>query len=300
MKRTEENQFSMMRATQTVLNQNPAIVTAVPAIATAKTELDNLITEVSSAEQAQQNGSEGETLDKAATKAALMSEAEAIIGPVKAYARTMADNVLYDRVNYTNSALVRLTDTGLPDACQAVHDAASDNAAALASYGVTAAVITSLQTRIDAYRTMSSAPRAAIAQQKAQTERIASLMERGTALLKGTMDNLVLPYKTQRPVFFSEYTTARQIVDTGKRHTTIRGTVTDAATGQPLYNTRITIVELNRTTRSGADGVYGLQKFEGGVYTITAELKDYRTETKSVVEIQRGQSIEINFSLDRA
>lgn len=297
MKRTDENKFTMMRGVQTVLSNHATDVAPVQALADAKAAFDGILIEIANADQLSQGGSSGETQEKAEAKDVLINTALVIAGAVKAYATTQGDNALFELVDYTKTDLRQAGDTVLPSSAQAIHDAASGVVANLTDYGVTAADLADFQQRIDDYTALIGAPRTAIAEQKAQNERLAGLFDRGDSLLKGTMDNLMIRFQTQKPVFFSEYTTARQIVDAGIRHTTLKGKVTDAVTGNPLYNVKVTIVELNKSVNTGVDGVYGIQEFKGGVYTIKAEMPGYQTTTIDTVEIPRGAGVELSFQL---
>ena len=299
MKRTEENQYSMMRTVQSLFRDHQDVLDAVPALESASNKLDNLLTELSIAIQVQQDGAQGETETKNRLKQTLVDTGLGIMGAVKALANDTNDGPLFDRVDYTPSGFGRLRDNALAEAAQSIHDAAFENKQQLEDYGILADDITVFENAITAYRGVISGPRVAVSEQKAQTERISQLVAQANDLLKNTMDNIMLQYKLEDPVFFNTYMSARAIVDTGIRHTAIRGKVTDAATGLPLYSAKVTIIELDRTASTGTDGVYGITEFEGGVYSVKVEMDGYVSQTKPVVELQRGRGMELNFQLTK-
>jgi TonB-linked SusC/RagA family outer membrane protein len=71
---------------------------------------------------------------------------------------------------------------------------------------------------------------------------------------------------------------------------TIKGTVTDARTGEPLIGTTVQLVELSKGTPSGMDGTYEITSVPAGTYTLRVSFVGYQTFEQSV-EIGSGTVI---------
>jgi len=104
MNNYQENQLSMSKAVQQVLNDNISIVSTVAAFQTAKTDLDNIITSIDSATQSQVEKITGSAKDKKEAAWAAIEAAIKLLGPVKSYAKTIGNNSLYDKFNYSPSS----------------------------------------------------------------------------------------------------------------------------------------------------------------------------------------------------
>ena len=88
-------------------------------------------------------------------------------------------------------------------------------AAALVPYGVGAADLTDLQTKIDAYVTVVSAPRTVVTVRKDAGGELEKLVHDTLEILNNWMDMLMPQFKAGDPKFFQEYFDARIIVDLG-------------------------------------------------------------------------------------
>ncbi|MBI2729664.1 MAG: hypothetical protein HYX40_02735 [Sphingobacteriales bacterium] len=82
-------------------------------------------------------------MDKAQRKAVLAQQAADIAAAVFAYASSISDNTLKEQVNYPLSYLQREKDELLGPACANIRNASNANLAALAPFGITAALLIS-------------------------------------------------------------------------------------------------------------------------------------------------------------
>jgi hypothetical protein len=128
------------------------------------------------------------------------------------------DSALQGKVAVELSDLVRVGETVIAPRCQQIHDLANTNQAALADYGVAKEDITALQTAIDAYMPLITKPREAVVGRKEVTGSIAQDEDAADKLLKDELDPAMRKFKTKNAPFFSEYTSARMIIDLGERH----------------------------------------------------------------------------------
>jgi TonB-linked SusC/RagA family outer membrane protein len=77
---------------------------------------------------------------------------------------------------------------------------------------------------------------------------------------------------------------------------TVRGTVTDAETGEPLPGVNITITEIQQGAATGVEGTYEIAGVPAGTYDIEARFVGFRTATESVT-VSADETVEQNFTL---
>ena len=66
---------------------------------------------------------------------------------------------------------------------------------------------------------------------------------------------------------------------------TVRGQITDQATGQPISNVLVSVVGTNRSVRSDQEGMYELAGLPVGNITIRAATIGYGAETVTVAVV---------------
>ncbi|MBA3650149.1 MAG: hypothetical protein H0W66_01380 [Chthoniobacterales bacterium] len=98
-----------------------------------------------------------------------------------------------------------------------MHDEANAIIAQLADYGVTAATLSALQTRIDAYRMEIASPKMAIGERSTHTDLLKQEFARADALVKNRLDGLVRQFEETDATFVANYRNARKITDTGSK-----------------------------------------------------------------------------------
>lgn len=75
------------------------------------------------------------------------------------------------------------------------------------------------------------------------------------------------------------------------------GTITDAATGDPVPNATVTLMRQGTTVTTDQNGVYTFEKLPVGSYEFKAEAEGMRAEVSDTAKIQRAQTTTIDFKL---
>ena len=78
---------------------------------------------------------------------------------------------------------------------------------------------------------------------------------------------------------------------------TVSGRITDAASGRALDGVAVTLVELGRSARSGADGRYELRDVPAGAYTLEAARSGFETARRPGVDVAEGEAVEVDLAL---
>lgn len=211
----QENRLGSYRTTGQVLTDNAALFAALPALVTQHQNLLDSISLIDSLAMLQTSNTKGITQAKAEMLRQMKNSAFAVGGAVEAYASATGNLALKARVHIVDSKFTRARDDVRDDIAQDIHDAANENVAALADYGVTAATLSAFQTRIDAYRLSISSPSVARSNRRSKTELLAVELNRAGMLCKERLDGLMNQFRETQPDFFHAYQAAREVIDTG-------------------------------------------------------------------------------------
>ena len=205
----------MFYAVKTCVDTHNAVWAAYVPYANAVTDFGKVIVDIEAEVETQGKGLEGYAEDKGNKKETMVREALRIANRVFAFATDSGDAVLRGKMDVSLSDLVAPRDAVVAQKCQGIHDEANAVLASLAPYGIVAADLTVLQTAIDAYEVVISAPRVAVTVRKGATEAMEVSIKEGTAILKNRMDKLMSEYEVSNPDFHQEYFDARIVVNTG-------------------------------------------------------------------------------------
>jgi len=211
----QENKLSMYRAVLQVLDANAAEYAGVTAMGTQVTNLHNSVDLIGQLAQTQTADTSGITLDKAMLQDQMVDMALRVAGALKAFASDTTNAPLRQQADINKTTFTRARDDMRDDIAQQIHDLGNTNVASLAPFGVTAATLSALQTRIDAYRAAIGSPRTARVQKSTATDMLGTEFDRADMILGDRIDGLIEQFKSSGTTFFSDYKNARKIVNTG-------------------------------------------------------------------------------------
>lgn len=79
-------------------------------------------------------------------------------------------------------------------------------------------------------------------------------------------------------------------------YATLRGTVTDYATGAPLANASVVLSPSGLTQQTGEDGSFLFEELDAEQYTVTVQKNGYQANRKTITAVS-GEEMEINIQL---
>ena len=208
-----ENKLTMYRAVETLMDNNAAKTGPITALSTAITNFKNLIGEIETAEQEKQTATTGKTASKGEAEAILISEAVTIAAALKALGSVTNDKELLEAGSETKSSLYGTRDTDLVTKTQQIYSYANTNAAALADYGITPAMITSLQTRITEFNAALGTREESMALKVAAGAEVEGSFNDADNILVNQMDKMMEVFRESDTQFYNEYKNARVIRD---------------------------------------------------------------------------------------
>jgi hypothetical protein len=213
----QEDKLGMYRTVGTVLDDNAAIFAGVPAMVTQHQNLNDSIGLIDSLAQAQSAVTTGITVDKKTFSDQMVSYGLRVAGALMAYASANNNNTLLAKADLKKDNFAKLRDDQRDDLAQDMHDEANAIVAQLADYNVTAATLSALQTRIDAFRLAIPSPETARKAKSTHTELLKQEFARADMILKQRLDGLIRGFEETNPQFVMDYRNARKITDTGSK-----------------------------------------------------------------------------------
>lgn len=215
----------------------------------------------------------GITVDKKVKKDALIDKVVFIEHRIKSFASNTGNAELLTGMDYTASRLKHVEQAELAGIANIIIGKAQANIAALAPYGITAAVITDIQSAVTAYNTALPRTKAAKIQKRNATLLLKQYFEEADTLLKERMDMDIDIFKVSKPDFYTQYKLARIIG--GGSHGTImlKVNVTQKPDGLPLHNVLCTLANTNSKQapvikKTSTLGHFSLKNLSEGVYEV--------------------------------
>jgi len=218
MTRVEMNQFNMMQSVDQFFTNNQSLISSNPAIVAAVNKLKSLISDINSHSQVQAVSTKADSAIKADAKKNIIDTVLKVAAGMAAHAATTGDTRLKMDADITLSDLKKMRDPDLVIKTRAIHDAALPIATGLAVWGVTQSDIDALYTIVGEYSTQSPGIRNLKAKTVQATTDLKANFDEANALIKTTLDAMMLPFKTLNPSSHGEYLNARVIIDLAGGH----------------------------------------------------------------------------------
>jgi len=221
----QKNKLRMFKATEKICVNHTVTWTPITAFGAAFVLFQNGIVEIDHLQVKQEADLKGITENKNNKESVLINSSLTISKPMAAFANVTNDPQLRQEVDYSLGDLQKSSDSDLEARCTLIKERAAAHAAALVPYGVTAGMLTALDTALTDYHAVISGPRSAEAVKKQQTAEIELLIKETDHILKGQLDQLIVLFESSAPEFYGEYKNARIIVDLGGHIYTYSGKV---------------------------------------------------------------------------
>jgi hypothetical protein len=276
MTKDQEDKLNMYQAVDGVLQSHNSVWTANTEFSAAVDELEDNIDSIVNLAEQQDEDITGVTEDKDEARAELETNTLSVASIVVFWASKTGNRKLVKKVNYTKTELHDARDNELPTMGNTVYKEANANSAALLPFGLTAGMITTLQTSISTFQDYISKPREALADTSAATKQLPPVFAATDKLLAEQLDNGMALYQVSHPDFYTQYFNARVIVNSPTLTRALEAHFEDFDTGLPLEHVSV-LVDINITRRSSEKGNIRVQSLDEGRHHITAGLPGYVT-----------------------
>lgn len=283
MRSRQINFMAMCRRVSDLIEKQTSVLNEIPVCSTLLSSFNENLNEMQRLGIEQRTIIKGLKLKKASMKLDLARETMNMSRQAKAYAVITKDVVLQKKVHLAETHLLKLSDVNFLSSCSNVYQTALANREVLIEYGVTEASLSSLKTSIEAYKTVTGAPKEAIIQRKLLTHQLATrIVEQRAILYK--LDLLFSSMRFSRPAIYAVYKDTR-VVFYRSRSLSARCQVTNAASGKAVagatlefYRNEVLILKKKSAKAGGAR----IKSLTDGTYTVTVSRLGYTSQTLTV------------------
>ncbi|MEQ8582644.1 MAG: hypothetical protein RIC30_14285 [Marinoscillum sp.] len=212
MTRNQINRLEMYQATNSYLDSNAAVWSAIPIINTYKTAFVQTIQGIQETSQKQESAQVYLSTSLRQLKHQIAQKMDILDDTLEAYAADTENSELLARAANSASDYFRLSNEDFEIKTKNVIDLLDSNLAAMADYNMSEAQIEEVKTTFGLFQYMRSTPRSYRIQSRTATADLVSLFEEGDKHLS-RLDNVLKRFKRSAPSFYTGYTAARTIVN---------------------------------------------------------------------------------------
>ena len=310
MNNYQESKLSMYLAARDYMGASTAILNPLPNFQANYTVLQNTILQIQYGGEQQNFDKKGIAISKNQLKQNLVTLAADSARKLTAYAKFNNNQTLMAEVDYSESDLKRRADTNLRDAAQGIYDRAQPIVASLSTYGITGATQTALLNAINAFNAAIPKPRLGISEKKQSTAQLAALFKTADTALDN-IDTAVEIVRLSQVNFYNGYKAVRKLVLTGGGSVSVKGTVIDATTGDPLKSATLKFItngnEAKLKAQNGnselikktaAKGGFMIKSLAEGVYQVIISKPGYK-EQIATVNVSDGELSLLDIKLEK-
>lgn len=290
------------------LTNNPTVTAGIPGLQALMTSIQTTNGLIVTTRVQQEADKSGNMKIKRQHRSALVFIGMDTCSRVVALAINNNNAALQALVDYKESDFKRSTDVKLLSICQVIRDNANANLTALAPYGVTAAVVTNLQTAINNFSSVIPKVRVDKTGSSEITKQLAGYFKTLKATWK-KVDMLVEMVRLSNPAFYSEYQKVRKVVKRGSTATSLKFKTVNAQTGVAEPNVTLAIVPVTSgqktmalnskaiiLKKSSQKGNGFLRNLPDGNYDVTASKFGFQESTVSV-SVVNGEATTLTIQL---
>ncbi len=214
MNKRKTAQLNMISTTISFCEKNTIATAGIPAFASALSLARSKYNTINQLNQRVIPGTTGVTTNTANMRLSVADLALVIANALVAYAASISNHDLLQKVNYTHNKLRKLTKTDFEDTIKNILAEAISNVVAASPFGYNNTDITALQAALNVYAPAKQNPRQARISIKSANQQIAQLIKDIIQnIFKHQMDHMVATLATTNQTFYSSYNHARMIVD---------------------------------------------------------------------------------------
>jgi len=307
----QEGVNKMSNATVSYLVPNATITATLPGFSPYLTAIQTTLPLLQIAIAQQEADKSGNTNNKKLLRTTLITLSMDIVRRGVAYGTNVNNSAFLALIGYSESELNKASDTKLVGICQVIHDTANGQVANLATYGITAAILTAQQTSITNFNTAIPKDRVDVTDSGAATKLIATYIK--TLLTNWEkIDTLVEIVKTTQVGFYDEYHKVRKVIDTGAGSLSLKVQASETLSGNGIANVSISIAPANtqmkamsvqskkaevKKTASGGGAHY--KSLTDGDYVVTATKPGFKDVTMTI-SVVNGEYTVLDIPMEKS
>ncbi len=221
MKRREMNKKNTINALNAVFTENAVIVDGYPALKEGAAGLRRVTGEIDELDKKFITSVDGKTSSKNLLEEELIEHLMPVKAALYAYAVRSKNEELRVLTKESESGLRKMPDPELLKKAELIIGESQKNLPDLASYKITAEVITELQEKITAFGTAIDGKDTGFANRSALRIALTEKFDEADEIIADQLDQLIELVRKSHPLFYDQYQTARTIKDLGGAHKAI-------------------------------------------------------------------------------
>jgi hypothetical protein len=291
----------MFNTLDAILQQQLPIVNSIPAFGLAYTQFRTNVSKIRTYAAAQSIQIEGYAVQKSEVKEEVAQHASIVAATISAYANSLNDEILRRKVDYSKDDLFKMRDVLVMPVIDTIISEAATHAAALVDFGLTPAIMTTLNTTFTTYSDLIDDPTNAINDRIDATFNLGTMIDETNELLRAQMDKNAKIFVYSAPAFYRKYVLGRRIIDLhGPRKVTdgtLRGVVRDSVTNLVIEGAVVEVVGTEIMLSTNALGEFSVD-LAPGTYNIEISKDEYTDQQMTDVVIARNQDMIVNVLLE--
>jgi hypothetical protein len=218
MNKYEENSLTMYGVVDHHFESNVTLVSSLTALNTAVSVFHSNINQIKIYANILKTSTSGKTLSKENAKDNLINFLVPLAASLFAYASHNNLEEIKAKSNVTPASLNALRDIEISMTAKLIYDLLNDNLTAIADFGVNAAKMTELNTKIGDFNEAMGIKSGGFTSKSAARKALTKLFHDTDKLLREEIDKLMENFKQDNKTFYDEYQSARIIHDLGLGH----------------------------------------------------------------------------------
>jgi len=184
-----------------------------------------------------------------------------------------------------------------------VHEELLKNADEALEFGVTAEMLTAFEAQIADFGETLDATGALLTNRKSGRKDLNTKISTCSKIVRMKLDPFIIFNEKEFPELYKEYMLVRgsrkrrKYIARDETLADITGTVTDSATGLPVLNATVSVVDRETFATTDDDGYYLIDELEAGDCKVICSAPGYEMPQEYPVTLAAGESVILDFSL---
>ena len=281
MNAIQENKLNMFLLVIDNLETEPvALLQTMPGFLPLLTDFTATVNLIREKNEFQTANRKGHKIVKTTKKNLMIKHATNLAACVKAYAKSVNNEVLSQEMRQSRSELSRKRDSTAADVSKFITIKATENLTDASPFGVSQVIIDEIDVMISTFNTNIPLPRMSILNKKILTKAIKILFMNAYECTK-SMDTLVDILELTNPDFYQKYFFSRKIVNNHGKKLSMRGTVINEKEVE-ITAVTVSIPAISRFTKTTANGYFEFKNLPAGVHNVIFERPGYETTNRQI------------------
>jgi hypothetical protein len=309
MTTVQERKLNMYLAAEDFLNLNGGITKDLPNYEGNFTAFRSTIARIMLIAEMQKDTTTGAAKEKKRLRENLINLASDHSRSITAFAKFTNNELLLDKVKFSNSELMKMTGVELKNYAQIIYNKGEDNIGLLAMYGITPETQKELNDAIVAFDASLAKPRVGINEKAKATNELGLIFVSADSILDN-IDTAISIIRRKEVNFFKAYTSNRKLVETASGMLALKASAKELTTGEPVSGAIFTFNHDNTnqpgsngngeiTKKTSRKGSFHIKNMEPGTYRVSVNKPGYKGK-EVTVSVAYGERSDLRVELEKA